>query len=148
EYPAIFAATSLNDTRVFFVEPAKWVARLRETVTSDQEERPILFRCEMVAGHGGRSGRYRKWEQRAEELAWLLDQLGATELIGRPRRPRPCAGASLRRGCPSAAPVRRFDSGAPQPPRCTASTRAPLRCAGGPHPRRAPPIWLSTSSHW
>ena len=81
EYPAIFASTSLNDTRVFFVEPAKWVARLRETVTSDQSERPILFRCEMVAGHGGRSGRYRKWEQRADELAWLLDQLGATELL-------------------------------------------------------------------
>ena len=83
DYPAIFASTSLNDTRVFFVEPAKWVARLRETVTSDQTERPILFRCEMVAGHGGRSGRYRKWEQRADELAWLLDQLGATELYDR-----------------------------------------------------------------
>ena len=81
EYPAIFASTSLNDTRVFFVEPAKWVARLRETVTSDQSERPIVFRCEMVAGHGGRSGRYRKWEQRADELAWLLDQLGAIELL-------------------------------------------------------------------
>lgn len=81
EYPAIFASTSLNDTRVFFVEPAKWVARLRETVTSDQAERPIVFRCEMVAGHGGRSGRYAKWEQRADELAWLLDQIGATELI-------------------------------------------------------------------
>ncbi|GAA1320052.1 S9 family peptidase [Brachybacterium tyrofermentans] len=81
DYPAIFASTSLNDTRVFFVEPAKWVARLRETVTSDQAARPILFRCEMVAGHGGRSGRYRKWEQRADEVAWLLDQLGATELL-------------------------------------------------------------------
>ncbi|GAA4529303.1 S9 family peptidase [Brachybacterium paraconglomeratum] len=81
QYPAIFASTSLNDTRVFFNEPAKWVARLRETVTSDQAERPILFRCEMVAGHGGRSGRYRKWEQRADELAWLLDQLGAAARI-------------------------------------------------------------------
>ena len=81
EYPAIFASTSLNDTRVFFVEPAKWVARLRDTVTSDQERRPIVFRCEMVAGHGGRSGRYAKWEQRADELAWLLDQIGATARI-------------------------------------------------------------------
>ncbi|MCS6711553.1 S9 family peptidase [Brachybacterium sp. EF45031] len=86
EYPAIFASTSLNDTRVFFVEPTKWVARLRETVTSDQGERPIVFRCEMVAGHGGRSGRYAKWEQRADELAWLLDQLGATEPL--PTAPR------------------------------------------------------------
>lgn len=82
QYPAIFASTSLNDTRVFFNEPAKWVVRLRETVTSDQAERPIVFRCEMVAGHGGRSGRYRKFEQRADELAWLLDQLGATEVVG------------------------------------------------------------------
>lgn len=81
EYPAIFASTSLNDTRVFYVEPAKWVARLRERVTSDQAERPIVFRCEMVAGHGGRSGRYAKFEQRADELAWLLDQIGATELL-------------------------------------------------------------------
>ncbi|GAA1487081.1 S9 family peptidase [Brachybacterium fresconis] len=81
DYPAIFAATSLNDTRVFFVEPTKWIARLRGTVTSDQEQRPILFRCEMVAGHGGRSGRYHAWEQRADELAWLLDQIGARELV-------------------------------------------------------------------
>ncbi|WP_240613344.1 S9 family peptidase [Brachybacterium endophyticum] len=81
EYPAIFASTSLNDTRVFFVEPAKWVARLRETVTNDQAERPIVFRCEMVAGHGGRSGRYAKWQQRADELAWLLDQVGAPTTI-------------------------------------------------------------------
>lgn len=77
DYPAILASTSLNDTRVFFVEPTKWVARLRETVTSDQNERPILFRCQLVAGHGGRSGRYDKWRQRAEELAFLLDQIGA-----------------------------------------------------------------------
>ena len=77
EYPAILAVTSLNDIRVFYVEPAKWVARLRETVTSDQGERPILLRCEMVAGHGGRSGRYDKWRERAEELACVLEQLDA-----------------------------------------------------------------------
>lgn len=75
EYPAILATTSLNDTRVYFVEPAKWVARLRETVTSDEVERPILLLCEMVAGHGGRSGRYDAWADRARELAFLLDHL-------------------------------------------------------------------------
>ncbi|WP_084252896.1 S9 family peptidase [Devriesea agamarum] len=80
QYPAIFAATSLNDIRVFYVEPAKWVARLRETVTNDLAERPIVLRCEMVAGHGGRSGRYNQWEQRAEEVAFLLDQLDATQV--------------------------------------------------------------------
>lgn len=73
-YPAILATTSLNDTRVFFVEPAKWVAQLRETVTNG-EDRPILLKTEMVAGHGGVSGRYNSWKQVAFEYAWLIDQL-------------------------------------------------------------------------
>ncbi|WP_114905798.1 S9 family peptidase [Ornithinimicrobium murale] len=77
DYPAILATTGLNDTRVFFVEPAKWVARLRETVTSDPGERPILLKTEMVAGHGGKTGRYDAWRETAFEVAFLLDQLGA-----------------------------------------------------------------------
>ena len=76
QYPAILATTSLNDTRVHYVEPAKWVARLRDTVTNDEVERPILLRTEMVAGHGGRSGRYDAWKQYAWELAFLMDQVG------------------------------------------------------------------------
>ncbi len=72
-YPRILAVTSLNDTRVLYVEPAKWVARLRE-VGAD-----VLLRCEMEAGHGGVSGRYSAWKQRAIELAWLLDVLGLAE---------------------------------------------------------------------
>lgn len=76
EYPAILATTSLNDTRVYFVEPAKWVARLRETVTNDLAHRPILFKIEMIAGHGGKSGRYDAWKQYAWELAFLMDQVG------------------------------------------------------------------------
>lgn len=79
DYPAILATTGLNDTRVFFVEPAKWVARLRETVTSDQSQRPILLKTEMVAGHGGKTGRYDAWRETAFELAFLLDQLGAAK---------------------------------------------------------------------
>ena len=83
EYPAILATTSLNDTRVSYTEPAKWVARLRETVTNELAERPVLLRTEMVAGHGGRSGRYSAWEQTAWEWSWVLDQIGATEpLVG------------------------------------------------------------------
>lgn len=78
DYPAILATTSLNDTRVYFVEPAKWVARLRETVTSDPLARPILFKIEMVAGHGGKSGRYDAWKQYAWELAFLMDQVGVS----------------------------------------------------------------------
>ena len=75
-YPAVFASTSLNDTRVFFVEPAKWVQRLREATASGQEERPVVLRTEMVAGHGGRSGREGRWESRAEEYAFGLSQVG------------------------------------------------------------------------
>ena len=56
-YPAVLATTSLNDTRVYFTEPAKWVARLREDTTRDPEKRPVLLRTEMVAGHGCKSGR-------------------------------------------------------------------------------------------
>ncbi|EAP98644.1 protease II [Janibacter sp. HTCC2649] len=82
-YPAILATTSLNDTRVFFTEAAKWVARLRATVTNDQATRPILLRTEMAAGHGGRSGRYAAWEQVAWEWAFVLDQLGATSRLPR-----------------------------------------------------------------
>ncbi|MFN4002664.1 S9 family peptidase [Microcella sp.] len=69
-YPRLLAVTSLNDTRVLYVEPAKWVARLREAGAD------ALLRCEMEAGHGGVSGRYSAWKQRAIELAWLLDVLG------------------------------------------------------------------------
>ncbi|MGN6446693.1 S9 family peptidase [Amnibacterium sp.] len=72
-YPRILATTSLNDTRVLYVEPAKWVARLRE-VGAD-----VLLKVEMSAGHGGVSGRYAAWQERAFELAWILDVLGLAD---------------------------------------------------------------------
>lgn len=75
EYPAILVSTSLNDTRVEVTEPAKWTARLQETVTNCPD-RPILLKTEMVAGHGGVSGRYKAWRERAFQLAWLLSQVG------------------------------------------------------------------------
>ncbi|GAB3825313.1 S9 family peptidase [Kribbella italica] len=73
QYPRILAITSLNDTRVFFVEPAKWVAKLRETAAGDVD---VLLKTEMEAGHGGRSGRYDAWREVAFTLAWELDTLG------------------------------------------------------------------------
>jgi len=76
-YPSILATTSLNDTRVEVTEPAKWVAELRRTVTA-AEDRPILLRTELVAGHGGVSGRYQAWRDLAFELAWIIDQVAAT----------------------------------------------------------------------
>ncbi len=69
-YPPILAVTSLNDTRVLYVEPAKWVARLRQVGA------PVLLKTELTAGHGGVSGRYAAWRERAFQTAWVLDRLG------------------------------------------------------------------------
>lgn len=72
-YPKILAVTSLNDTRVLYVEPAKWVARLREAGADP------LLKIELTAGHGGVSGRYERWKETAYEYAWMLDVLGRAE---------------------------------------------------------------------
>ena len=69
DYPAILAMTSLNDTRVYYVEPAKWVAALRYSKTDDNA---VLLKTEMVAGHGGISGRYERWREVAFQFAWVL----------------------------------------------------------------------------
>ncbi|HYO40148.1 MAG TPA: S9 family peptidase [Nocardioidaceae bacterium] len=76
-YPAILAETSLHDTRVLFVEPAKWVARLRATAVHDAAGADVLLRTKMSAGHGGVSGRHNGWRERAFSLAWLVDRLTA-----------------------------------------------------------------------
>ncbi len=68
-YPAILAMTSLNDTRVYYVEPAKWVAALRH---ANPNGSPILLKTQMNAGHGGVSGRYEAWKETAFQYAWLL----------------------------------------------------------------------------
>jgi oligopeptidase B len=67
-YPAIFAITSLNDTRVLYHEPAKWTARLRAVASGG----PFLLKTEMEAGHAGRSGRYDAWQEEALVLAWII----------------------------------------------------------------------------
>ena len=89
--PAIMATTSVNDTRVEFVEPTKWVQRLREATgqvpstdeagagsipARDPFERPIILRTEMVAGHAGPSGREGRWAARCEEFTFALGQVG------------------------------------------------------------------------
>ena len=91
--PAIMATTSVNDTRVEFIEPTKWVQRLREATgqvpstdeagagsvpARDPRERPIILRTEMVAGHAGPSGREGRWATRCEEFAFALGQVGVT----------------------------------------------------------------------
>lgn len=73
-YPAILATTGFNDTRVYYTEPAKWIAALRAKATNEPSE--ILLRTEMVAGHGGVTGRYKAWREAAFEYAWIIDRVG------------------------------------------------------------------------
>ena len=76
DYPPILAETSINDTRVLYVEPAKWIAKLRATAIG---RRDFLLKTEMAAGHGGVSGRYKAWSDRAFSLAWILDRMGLAD---------------------------------------------------------------------
>jgi oligopeptidase B len=71
-YPPILALTSLNDTRVRYSEPAKWIAKLQAIASGG----PFLLKTEMVAGHGGRSGRYDAWHEEALILAWMVATVG------------------------------------------------------------------------
>ena len=73
DYPALLVTTGLNDPRVQYWEPAKWVAKLRDRSTSGK---PIYLRTEMDAGHGGPSGRYDAWLDEANVLAFVCDALG------------------------------------------------------------------------
>ena len=73
-YPSLLVTTSLNDTRVYATEPAKWVAALRHEAEGRSDAAPVLFRTEMAGGHGGQSGRYDTWRQWAWETAVLIDQ--------------------------------------------------------------------------
>ncbi|MCJ0826837.1 S9 family peptidase [Luteimonas sp. 50] len=72
-YPAMFVGTGLWDSQVQYWEPAKYVARLRDL---DNGGRTLLLRTNMDAGHGGKSGRFRRYRELAEMYAFALDQLG------------------------------------------------------------------------
>lgn len=76
-YPAVLVTTSVNDTRVEVTEPAKWVARLRHDTGAAEN---VVLKTEMVAGHGGVSGRYAAWRDTAFELAWLVWHTGGASL--------------------------------------------------------------------
>jgi oligopeptidase B len=76
QYPAMLVTAGLNDPRVQYWEPAKWVARLRATVTNPRA--PLFLKTELGAGHHGPSGRYEGWHEEALVLAFVLDQVGIT----------------------------------------------------------------------
>jgi oligopeptidase B len=77
-YPDILATAGLNDNRVGYWEPAKWVARLRSANRANR----VLLRTELGAGHGGPSGRYDAWRDEALVMAFLLDALGMADATG------------------------------------------------------------------
>ena len=69
-FPKIFITTSMNDTRVLYVEPMKWLARLQHAGVD------AVAKIEVEAGHGGTSGRYKQWEEVSYENAWCLSMMG------------------------------------------------------------------------
>ncbi|WP_020697788.1 S9 family peptidase [Reyranella massiliensis] len=73
DYPAILAMAGLTDPRVTYWEPAKWVARLRATMTGGG---PVLLRTNMGAGHGGSSGRFNRLDEVAIAYAFALRTVG------------------------------------------------------------------------
>jgi oligopeptidase B len=78
-YPAMLVTTGLWDSQVQYYEPAKWVAKLRAMKT---DKKPLLLKVNMEAGHGGKSGRFQRYREVAEEFAFVLDQLGASSASG------------------------------------------------------------------
>lgn len=75
-YPNMLVTTGLHDSQVQYFEPAKWVAKLRELKTDDNQ---LLFDINMDAGHGGASGRFESLKEVAKEYAFLLDLAGRTK---------------------------------------------------------------------
>ena len=76
DYPPMLVTAGLNDPRVTYWEPAKWVAKLREVKTDDNE---LLLKTNMGAGHGGKSGRFESIREAAEEVAFILWQQGSAD---------------------------------------------------------------------
>jgi len=73
-YPALFVGTGLWDSQVQYYEPSKWVAKLRTADTTPAT--PIVYRVNMEAGHGGKSGRFQRLHETAEQYSFVLGQLG------------------------------------------------------------------------
>jgi oligopeptidase B len=74
EHPALLVTAGLNDPRVSYWEPAKWVAKLRAT---GRRDRTLLLKTQMVSGHSGPSGRYESWREEAFVSAFVIDQVAS-----------------------------------------------------------------------
>jgi oligopeptidase B len=76
DYPALLITTGFHDSQVQYFEPAKWIAKLR---TMKTDNNLLIMDCNMDVGHGGASGRFKRWKRRALEFAFMFDQLGIYE---------------------------------------------------------------------
>jgi oligopeptidase B len=76
DYPAMLVTTGYHDSQVQYFEPAKWVAKLRAMKTDDNS---LIFHINMEAGHGGVSGRFRRYRETALVYAFMLDLVGIME---------------------------------------------------------------------
>jgi len=76
DYPAMLVTTGLWDSQVQYFEPAKWVAKLRATKT---DANPLVFVTNMDAGHGGKSGRLRRYRETARDFSFMLQVLDETD---------------------------------------------------------------------
>ena len=76
EYPNLLVTTSMHDSQVQYWEPVKWVAKLRSLKT---DKNTLILKTEMVAGHGGVSGRYKRYKETAFRYAFLLVLAGITK---------------------------------------------------------------------
>ena len=84
-YPAMFVGTGLWDSQVQYYEPTKYVAKLRAMKT---DSNPLIFRVNMEAGHGGKSGRFEHYHSVAEYEAFMLQQLGVSDSAPAPATPQ------------------------------------------------------------
>ncbi len=76
DYPALYVTTGLHDSQVQYFEPAKWVAKLRELKT---DKNLLLLEVDMESGHGGTTGRFKRFKRTARQYTFLLTQLGIWE---------------------------------------------------------------------
>ena len=77
-YPAILVRTGINDSQVMYWEPAKWIARMR-ALKGEGDDRALLLKIDLDAGHGGASGRYDFLREIAFDYAFVLGELGLRE---------------------------------------------------------------------
>lgn len=76
DYPHLLITTGLHDSQVQYWEPAKWVAKLRSTKTDNNR---LVLKTNMEAGHGGASGRFKRYREVALDYAFILDLAGIRE---------------------------------------------------------------------